>query len=43
MPGINLKALAMCEQIALDVLNLKKGEVLEMNFKDNPIKIKRIE
>lgn len=43
MPSVNGKAQEMCYQIALDVLEMKVGDVLEMNFKDNPMKIKRVE
>ena len=42
MPGINREAQKIGEQIVLDVLTLKVGELLEMNFKDGPITLQRV-
>ena len=42
MPAVNSKALEMCKQIALDVLSLKIDEEIVMDFKDEPITLKRI-
>ena len=42
MPAINHNALKMCETLALDVLNLKLNEELVLDFKDNPMTLKRI-
>lgn len=42
MPAVNFKVQKVGEQIALDVLALKKDETLEMTFKDQTITIKRI-
>jgi hypothetical protein len=42
MPALNGKALDTALSIALDIMDTKVGEEIEINFKDEPMKFKRI-
>jgi len=42
MPSMNGKAYDMAMQLCLDVLTLKIGETLDLNFKDEPMTLQRV-
>jgi len=43
MPGINLKVQNMSKDLACEILSMEKGDVFEIELKDETIKLRREE